>query len=159
MMTMIIYPGKKVPRFVLSHNSFRYFLVTMFVALVICLYIYSFNYEFRTLCICLIMHNFMDIMYCFFMYYILYGLFLLLWFVCLINFGLFCHYEQYYGDYFVLIFLSFYFSDIQKIITKKTFVNQNQNNRESRVTGIWTVLLTMIKGRITVENEKESAPQ
>ena len=34
-------PRKKGIRFVLSHNKFRYLLVTMFLALVICLCIYS----------------------------------------------------------------------------------------------------------------------
>ena len=37
-------PRKKGVRFVLSHNKFGYFLVTMFLALIICLCIYSLHY-------------------------------------------------------------------------------------------------------------------
>ena len=49
MKMIIVYQGKKGLRFVLSHNKFRYFMVTMFLALVICLCIYSLHYEFRIL--------------------------------------------------------------------------------------------------------------
>ena len=49
MKMMIIYPRKKGLRFVLSHSKFRYLLAFMFLALVICLCIYSLHYEFKIL--------------------------------------------------------------------------------------------------------------
>ena len=86
MMTMmIIYPGKIGSRFVLSHNQFTYFLVTMFPALVICLCIYSLYYEFRILFMSLlfcILRVLCIIFICIIMYYIYYYCYYL--YICLI---------------------------------------------------------------------------
>ena len=85
MKMMIIYPGKKVPRFVLSHSKFRYFLVTMFLAPGICICIYALYYEFRILFMYLLF-SILQILCIVFIFIFNIQLLLLLLFICLLNY-------------------------------------------------------------------------